>query len=156
MRRHDIKLQASGFRFAIVASRFNETITGGLLQGAVDCLKSHGAEDDAIDLFRVPGAFEIPMTVARLAGSGRFDAIVTIGALVRGETAHFDHISSQVTHAISNVAVELGVPVSFGVITCETMEQAVARSSGGANKGWEAALAAIEMVNLWKEIGAAG
>lgn len=155
MRRHDVKMNSSGFRFAIVASRFNEQITEGLLQGALDCFRSHGAGEDQIDLYRVPGAFEIPMTVAKLARSGRFDAIVTIGALVRGETAHFDHISSQVTHAISAVAIDLDVPVSFGVITCETMEQAVARSSGGANKGWEAALAAIEMVNVWKEIGRA-
>ena len=152
MRAHDVRLQAAGFRFAVVASRFNEQITDELLEGALQCLKSHEAEEDLIDVFRVPGAFEIPMTVARVAATGRFDAIITIGALVRGETAHFDHISSQVTHAISAVAVDLGVPVSFGVITCETMEQAFARSSTGANKGWEAALAAIEMVNLWKEI----
>lgn len=155
MRRHDVKMNSSGLRFAIVASRFNEQITEGLLQGALDCLRSHGAEEDQIDLYRVPGAFEIPMTAAKLGRSGRFDAIVTIGALVRGETAHFDHISSQVTHAISSVAIELGMPVSFGVITCETMEQAIARSTGAANKGWEAALAAIEMANVWKEIGTA-
>lgn len=148
-------MNSSGLRFAIVASRFNEQITEGLLQGALDCLRSHGAEEDQIDLYRVPGAFEIPMTAAKLGRSGRFDAIVTIGALVRGETAHFDHISSQVTHAISSVAIELGMPVSFGVITCETMEQAIARSTGAANKGWEAALAAIEMANVWKEIGTA-
>lgn len=156
MNQHDIKLDAAGFRFAIVASRFNEQITEGLLEGALDCLRSHGAEDDRVDLYRVPGAFEIPMTVAKLASVERFDAIVTIGALVRGDTPHFDHISSQVTHAISAVAVERRMPISFGVITCETMEQAIVRSSGGANKGWEAALAAIEMVNVWKEIDAAG
>lgn len=156
MKRHDIKLNAAGFRFAIVASRFNEQITEGLLEGAVACLRSHGADDDQIDLYRVPGAFEVPMTVAKLASSGRFDAIVTIGALVRGETPHFDHISSQVTHAISSVSIDRAIPISFGVITCETMEQAIARSTGGSNKGWEAALAAIEMVNLWKEIETVG
>lgn len=152
MQRHEVTPNAAGFRFAIVASRFNEQITEGLLEGAVECLRSHGASDDEIDLFRVPGAFEIPMTVARVGKSGRFDAIVTIGAVIRGETPHFDHISSQVTHGISAVAMELTIPVSFGVITCETMDQAVARSSGASNKGWEAALAAIELANLWKEI----
>lgn len=148
-------MNSSGFRFAIVASRFNEQITEGLLQGALDCLRSHGAGEDQLDLYRVPGAFEIPMTAAKLGRSGRFDAIVTIGALIRGETAHFDHISSQVTHAISAVAIDVGIPISFGVITCETIEQAVTRSTGARNKGWEAALAAIEMVNVWKEIGTA-
>ena len=136
-----------------MASRFNEQITSGLLEGAEECLKSHGADEDEIVVFRVPGAFEIPMTVARVGRTGRFDAIVTIGAVVRGETPHFDYISAEVTHSISAVAVDLGLPISFGVITCETMEQAIARSSGGSNKGWEAALAAIEMANLWKEIG---
>lgn len=156
MRRYDVRLDASGFRFAIVASRFNEQITEGLVEGALDCLRDHGADENAIHLVRVPGAFEVPMAAARVARTGRFDAIVTLGALIRGETPHFDHISSQVTHAISAVAVDTGLPISFGVITCETMDQAIARSSGSSNKGWEAALAAIEMTNLWKEIDAAG
>jgi 6,7-dimethyl-8-ribityllumazine synthase len=149
---HQGRLDASGLRIAIVASRFNEEITEALLEGAVSCLGRHGAEGTGVEVFRVPGAFEIPMTVARIARRGRFDAVVTIGALIRGETPHFDHIAAQVTHALSDVATMLDVPVSFGVITCDTREQAIARSSGGANKGWEAALAAIEMATLWREI----
>lgn len=155
MRRHEGRLDAGGFRFAIVASRFNEQITEKLLDGAIECLRSHGADQDRVDVYRVPGAFEVPMTAAHLARSGRFDAIVTVGALIRGETSHFDHLSSQVTHAISSIAIDLGIPISFGIITCETMEQAIARSTAGANKGWEAALAAIETVNVWRDIGTA-
>jgi 6,7-dimethyl-8-ribityllumazine synthase len=152
MKAHEGRLDASGLRIAIVASRFNEEITEALLEGAVSCLGRHGAEEGSVEVFRVPGAFEVPMTVARIARFGRFDAIVAIGALIRGETPHFDHISAQVTHALSDVGVMLDVPVSLGVITCDTREQAIARSSGGANKGWEAALAAIEMAKLWREI----
>jgi 6,7-dimethyl-8-ribityllumazine synthase len=152
MKVHQGRLDASGLRIAIVASRFNEEITEALLEGAVSCLGRHGAEEGSVEVFRVPGAFEVPMTAARIARLERFDAIVAIGALIRGETPHFDHISAQVTHALSEVGVTLDVPVSFGVITCDTSEQAIARSSGGANKGWEAALAAIEMATLWREI----
>jgi 6,7-dimethyl-8-ribityllumazine synthase len=152
MKVHQGKLDATGLRFAIVASRFNEEITEKLLEGAISCLGRHGAEGQSVEVFRVPGAFEIPMTVARIANTRRFDAIVTIGALIRGETPHFDQIAAQVTQGISEVGVMGEMPVSFGVITCNTTEQAVARSSGGANKGWEAALAAIEMATLWREI----
>ena len=146
-------LSATGLRVAIVASRFNDEIVSGMLDGALDCLTRHGASDDAIALYRVPGAFEIPTLVAALIAEGRYDAIVTLGCLLRGDTPHFDFISSQVTTELSHVAVQSRFPVAFGVITCNTYEQAVQRSSPGTgNKGWEAALAAIEMANLWKHL----
>jgi 6,7-dimethyl-8-ribityllumazine synthase len=144
-------LDATGLRVAVIASRFNDEIVDGLLSGALECLTRHGAEDGAIDLYRVPGAFEIPMFARRVAESGRYDTIVTLGCLLKGDTPHFDFISSQVTHDLSRVATTVDVPIAFGVITCNTHEQAVARSSPGAgNKGWEAALAAIEMCNLYR------
>lgn len=146
-------LNAEGLRFAIVASRFNDEIVSGLLDGALQCLTRHGASDDAIAIYRVPGAFEIPTVVAKLIGDRACDAIVTIGCLLRGETPHFDFISAQVTNDLSRIAAEAHFPVSFGVITCNTREQAIERSSpGNANKGWEAALAAIELANLWKTL----
>jgi 6,7-dimethyl-8-ribityllumazine synthase len=142
---------ADGFRFGVIASRFNEEIVEGLLAGAIDCLTRHGANE--ITVFRVPGAFEIPTLTRMLIGRGGFDAIVTVGCLLRGETPHFDFISAQVTSELSRISVDTCFPVAFGVITCNTLEQAVARSSkGSGNKGWEAALAAIEMASLWRQI----
>jgi 6,7-dimethyl-8-ribityllumazine synthase len=144
-------LNAEGLRVAVVASRFNDEIVSGMLSGALDCLVSHGVADDAIDVFRVPGAFEIPQLVNELALRGGYNALVALGCLLRGDTPHFDFISAQVTNELSRVSVSTRVPVAFGVITCNTLEQAVARSSPGAgNKGWEAALAAIEMGNLFR------
>lgn len=152
-RSFEADLNASGLRIAIVASRFNDEIVSGLLSGALDCLVRHGAADDDIHLYRVPGAFEIPTLAQRLVSLGRYDAIVTLGCLLRGDTPHFDFISAQVTNELSRVAVAAEFPLVFGVITCNTLEQAVARSSQGAgNKGWEAALAAIEMANLWRAL----
>ena len=146
-------LHAEGLRFAIVASRFNDDIVSGLLDGATDCLLRHGAKDSDIALYRVPGAFEIPTLVATLLADGGIDAVITLGCLLRGDTPHFEYISAQVTTELSRVAVDARFPVAFGVITCNTLEQAVARSSPGpGNKGWEAALAAIEMANLWRQI----
>lgn len=145
-------LSASGFRFAVVASRFNDDIVSRLLEGAVECLQRHGAADGDIAVYRVPGAFEIPAAAAALAARGGMDAIVTIGALIRGDTPHFDFISSQVTLHVSEVAMRHGLPVSFGVITCNTMEQARERCRKGNNKGWEAALAAIEMAALYRQL----
>ena len=142
-----------GLRIAIVASRFNDDIVDGLLTGALECLRTHGVGDDDVTVFRVPGAFEIPSLARMLIGRGGFDAIVTLGCLLRGETPHFDFISQQVTMELSRVAVDTCFPLTFGVITVNTQEQAVARSSkGSGNKGWEAALAAIEMANLWRQI----
>ena len=153
MRSFEGDLNASGLRFAIVASRFNDDIVEGLLDGAVECLSRHEAPDDAVVIYRVPGAFEIPTVVQQLVNGGSFDAIVALGCLLRGDTPHFDFISAQVTNELSRVAVDNSFPVAFGVITCNTHEQAVARSSkGSGNKGWEAALAAIEMANLWRQI----
>jgi 6,7-dimethyl-8-ribityllumazine synthase len=144
---------AEGLRFGVIASRFNDEIVEGLLRGALDCLSRHGAADDAVSVYRVPGAFEIPTLAAKLIDDGGIDAIVTLGCLLRGDTPHFDFISAQVTNDLSRVATEAKFPVAFGVITCNTFEQAVERSSPGAgNKGWEAALAAIEMANLWRAL----
>lgn len=138
---------ANGLRFGVIASRFNDEIVSGLLAGALECLQWHGASEDDITIYRVPGAFEIPAMARELAG--RFDALVTIGCLIRGETAHFEVLASQVTNELSRI----GGPLAFGVITCNDYEQAVARSSPGTgNKGWEAALAAIEMANLWRAL----
>jgi 6,7-dimethyl-8-ribityllumazine synthase len=144
-------LAAEGLTFAVIASRFNDDIVSGLVDGALSCLARHGAADDAISLYRVPGAFEIPTLAAKLAGS--CDAIITLGCLLRGDTPHFDFISAQVTSELSRVSSAARFPIAFGVITCNTREQAVERSSEGtANKGWEAALAAIEMANLWRAL----
>lgn len=143
------ELNAEGLRFAIVASRFNDEIVSGLLQGALDCLRRHGAHDDGIDVYRVPGAFEIPAA----ANVVEADAVITVGCLIRGETPHFDVLASQVTDELSRISVARKLPVAFGVLTCNTVEQAAARSSPGpGNKGWEAALAAIEMANLWRAV----
>ncbi len=144
-------LNAEGLRFGVLASRFNDEIVDGLLTGALDCLLRHGAAHDAIDVYRVPGAFELPSLANELARGGSYDALVAIGCLLRGDTPHFEFISAQVTDELSRVSVDTRLPIAYGVITCNTLEQAVQRSSPGAgNKGWEAALAAIEMANLFQ------
>ena len=147
-------LDAHGLRFGVIASRFNDEIVSGLLDGALTCLQRHGASDDDVSVYRVPGAFEIPTVTALLATTFPLpDALITLGCLLRGDTPHFDFISAQVTNDLSRVAVEARFPIAFGVITCNTLEQAVERSSPGtSNKGWEAALAAIEMANLWRAL----
>jgi 6,7-dimethyl-8-ribityllumazine synthase len=146
-------LSASGLKIAVIASRFNDEIVSGLLDGALSCLQRHGAADDDVSLYRVPGAFEIPALTAKLVADDTHDAVVTIGCLIRGDTPHFDFISAQVTNDLSRISVEERFPVAFGVITCNTYEQAVERSTPGtSNKGWEAALAAIEMANLWRAL----
>lgn len=146
-------LSAAGLRVAVIASRFNDEIVSGLIDGALSCLTRHGAADGDIAMFRVPGAFEIPALAAKLAHANSFDAIVTLGCLLRGDTPHFEFISAQVTNDLSRVASEARFPIAFGVITCNTYEQAKERSSQGTgNKGWEAALAAIEMANLWRAL----
>ncbi len=142
-------LDAQGLRFALVVSRFNEALTSRLESGAVDCLLRHGAEEGDISIVRVPGAWEIPMIAARIAGDGSVDAVISVGALVRGGTAHFDLIAAEVAKGVAQAAVTTGVPMTFGVITAENLEQAVERAgSKMGNKGWEAALAAIEMARL--------
>src|SRR5229473_7033265 len=146
------ELNAAGLRFGIIASRFNDEIVAGLLRGALDCLAQHGAADDAISVYRVPGAFEIPMLARALPAE--FDALIALGCILRGDTPHFEFLAHAVTDALLRDAE---TPIAFGVITCDTMQQAIDRSSpGSGNKGWEAALAAIEMANLWRVIRSKG
>ncbi len=147
------KLDASGLKTAVIASRFNDFITTKLIEGAVDCLVRHGCAQKDITVIRVPGSFEIPIAAARAAGSGKFDAVICLGALIRGQTPHFDYIASEVTKGIAQVSLDTGVPVAFGVITADTQEQAVDRAGAKAgNKGFEAAQSAIEMADLLRQI----
>ncbi len=147
------RLSAEGFRFAIVASRWNELIVGRLVSGAEDALRRLGARDDDITIIRVPGSFEIPLAARRFAATGRFDAIICVGCVIRGETPHFEYIASEVTKGIAAAAAETGLPVSYGIITADTVEQAVNRAGVKAgNKGFEAAMSAIEMCNLLREV----
>jgi len=147
------RLEAQGLRFALVVSRFNEALTTRLESGAVDCLLRHGAAGDDITVFRVPGAWEVPMAVARVVRDGGFDAVIALGALVRGGTAHFDLIAAEVAKGVAQASISSGVPATFGIITAETLEQAVERAGTKmGNKGWDAALAAIEMSRLYQGI----
>jgi len=146
-------LQAKDFKFGIVVSRFNEVICERLLSGALDALERHGALEKNIQIFKVPGSFEIPLLANRLAKDKDFDAIICLGSLLRGDTPHFDYLSAEVTKGIANTALESGVPLSFGIITADTLEQALERAGAKAgNKGWDAALSAIEMANLYKNL----
>jgi 6,7-dimethyl-8-ribityllumazine synthase len=151
-------LDAQGLRFALVVSRFNEALTSRLESGAIDCLFRHGASEESITIVRVPGSWEIPMTAARLAASGDYDAVISVGALVRGGTAHFDLIAAEVAKGLAQASMSTGVPLTFGVITADTLEQAVERAGTKmGNKGWEAALSAIEMARLGERLeGASG
>lgn len=147
------KLVAKGMRFALVASRFNDFICSRLIDGAVDALTRSGASEGDIQIIRVPGAFELPMAAKKLAKSGRFDAVVCLGAVIRGATPHFEYISAEVSKGIASVGLETDVPVSFGVLTTDTLEQAIERAgSKSGNKGWDAAMAAIEMVDLFRKL----
>ena len=146
---------AAGLRFAIIRSRFNEDVTKRLLEGALDALRVGGARDESIDVVVVPGAFEIPLIASRLARSRRYDALICLGAVIRGETPHFDYISAEVSRGIARVSYDYRLPVIFGVLTANTEEQADARSEkGGPNRGYEAAVSAIEMANLMKRLDA--
>lgn len=146
-------LDASGLTFALVVSRFNEALTSRLESGAVDCLLRHGAGEESITVFRVPGSFEIPLMAAKLAARDDFDAVICLGVLVRGATPHFDYIAAEVAKGIAQVALTSGRPVSFGVVTADTLEQAVERAgTKQGNKGWDAALAAIEMARLYRAL----
>jgi 6,7-dimethyl-8-ribityllumazine synthase len=147
------KLVAKGMKFGIAASRFNDFICGRLIEGAVDALTRAGADEKDIHIYKVPGAFELPLVAKKLAKSGRFDAVICLGAVIRGATPHFEYISAEVSKGIANVGLETEVPVAFGVLTTDTIEQAIERAgTKGGNKGFDAALAAIEMVNLVKQI----
>lgn len=146
-------LNASGKRFAIVAGRFNELITRKLIDGATDCLMRHDAREEDLVTVWVPGAFEIPMAAQRLARSKKFDAIVCLGAVIRGGTAHFDYVAAEASKGIAKVSLDENMPVIFGVLTTDTIEQAVERAGTKAgNRGWDAALSAIEMVDLLSKI----
>lgn len=138
-------------RFALIAARFNGTIVDDLVAGAVDGLRRHGVADADIDLIRVPGSFEVPLIAQRLAKSQRYAAVVCLGAVIRGETGHYDHVAGQTAAGVARAALESGVPVIFGILTTDTLEQAINRAGAkSGNKGFEAALAAIEMVNLMR------
>ena len=148
------KLNAKGFRFAIVTSRFNSFITDRLLEGALDALKRHGAEDKLIDVYKVPGSFEIPLAAKLLAKKKEVDGVICLGTVIRGATPHFEYIAAEVAKGIAQVSLESEKPVVFGVITSENIEQAVERAgTKSGNKGYDAAITAIEMVNLIKDNG---
>jgi 6,7-dimethyl-8-ribityllumazine synthase len=145
----EAKLLAEGKKFGIVVSRFNDFITEKLLSGALDALVRCGAADDAIEVVRVPGAFEIPLLAKKMAASGRYDAVICLGAVIRGSTPHFEYVSAEVSKGVAMAAMETETPVIFGVITTDTIEQAIERAGTKAgNKGWSAAMSAVEMANL--------
>ncbi|MBP9020063.1 MAG: 6,7-dimethyl-8-ribityllumazine synthase [Syntrophobacterales bacterium] len=147
------KIVAKGMKFGIVASRFNDFICSRLIEGAVDALVRAGAEEKDIEVAKVPGAFEIPVTAKKLAKSGKYDAVICLGAVIRGATPHFEYISAEVAKGIALVGLEAEVPVVFGVVTTDTIEQAIERAgSKSGNKGWDAALTAVEMIDLFKRI----
>jgi 6,7-dimethyl-8-ribityllumazine synthase len=147
------KVSAQGFRFGLIVSRFNDFITSKLVEGAMDALKRHGAQDDMISLVKVPGAFEIPLTAKKMAQSGQYDAVICLGAVIRGSTPHFEYVAAEVSKGIASVALETKVPVTFGVLTTDSLEQAIERAGAkSGNKGWDAAMAAMEMANLFKEL----
>ena len=147
------RLDAKGMRFALVVARTNDFVATRLLAGAEDCLERHGAGADARTVVRVPGSWEIPQAAARLAASGKFDAVVALGALIRGETPHFDVLAGEVAKGLAQTALQHGLPVSFGVVTADSLEQAIERAGAkSGNKGWDAALAAVEMVSLYRQM----
>ncbi|MEW6162065.1 MAG: 6,7-dimethyl-8-ribityllumazine synthase [Nitrospirota bacterium] len=147
------ELQAKGLRFGIVVSRFNDFITSRLLDGALDALLRHGAKEEDIDIIRVPGSFEIPMLARKLALKGTYNAILCLGTIIRGSTPHFEYIAAEVSKGIASASIETGVPVAFGIITSDTIEQAVERAgTKSGNKGWDAAMVAIEMAQLLKKL----
>ncbi len=146
-------LSGAGLKIAIVASRFNDFITGRLLDGALDALTRHGVDADAVDVARVPGAFEIAPVAKRLCDKNKYDAVVCLGAVIRGATPHFDYVAGEASKGVASVAMEASIPVIFGVLTTDTLEQAVERAgSKSGNKGWDAAVAAIETANLYKKL----
>ncbi|MCZ7556305.1 MAG: 6,7-dimethyl-8-ribityllumazine synthase [Bacteroidia bacterium] len=150
-------LKAGSHRFAIIASRFNDVITRRLVEGAIDCLQRHGAEARQYEVFLCPGSFELPLVAKRVVAAGRFDAVICIGAVIRGETPHFDYIAAEVTKGIANLSMDSGVPIAFGVLTTESTGQALERAGlKHGNKGWDAALTAMEMLNLFGIIDEGG
>jgi len=149
---NETALSAKGFRFAIVASRWNDSLVSRLVDGALDALKDLSADDEAIKIYRVPGSFEIPLCALKAAESGKFDAVICLGVIIRGDTPHFDYVATETSRGINEVGLKTGVPAMFGVITADSVEQANARAGTKQdNKGYEAAMAAVELVNLYRE-----
>lgn len=149
------QLDARGLKIALVLSRFNSFITERLLEGAQDALARHGAVADNLAIVRVPGAFELPLAARKLAESGRYDAVIALGTVIRGSTPHFDYVAAEVSKGLAQVSLQSGLPVAFGVLTCDTIDQAIERAGTKAgNKGFDAAMTAIEMVNLFKAMDA--
>lgn len=150
---HQGEITAEGFRFAIVASRWTESLVAKLIDGAVEALEEHGAAEGSIEIFRVPGAYELPLAAKKVAESKKWDAVICLGVVIRGGTPHFDYVAGAAATGSTQVSLETGIPVLFGVITADNVQQAVDRSGKrNDNKGFEAAMAAIEVVNLYKEI----
>lgn len=146
-------LAAKGLKFGIVAARFNDFITSKLVDGALDALTRHGAADGDIDIVKVPGSFEIPLAARSLAQSKKYQAVICLGAVIRGATPHFEYVSGEVSKGVASVSLETGLPVIFGVLTTDSIEQAIERAgTKSGNKGWDAALSAIEMANLMRQI----
>jgi len=149
---HEGRLKAEAFRFAIVASRWNELISARLVEGALNGLERLGAQEGLVAVYRVPGAFEIPSLALRLAKSGKFDAIICLGTIIRGQTPHFEYIANEVARGVAHAGLETGLPVVFGIVTADTVDQAIDRAGVKlGNKGFEAAMTAVELVNLYKE-----
>ncbi len=150
---HQGRLNAEGFRFAIVASRWNDFLTSRLVEGALDALERLGADEKSVELFKVPGSFEIPLLARKVAATGKWDAVVCVGTIIRGQTPHFEYIASEVTKGIAQAGMETDVPVVYGIVTADTLEQAIDRAGVKAgNKGFEAAMSAVELVNLYRVI----
>ncbi len=150
---HQGRLNAEGFRFAVIASRWNDFLTARLVEGALDALERLGAAEEAVEVFKVPGSFEIPLLAVKLAASGKWDAVVCVGTIIRGQTPHFEYIAGEVTKGIAHAGMETGVPVVYGIVTADTLEQAIDRAGVKAgNKGFEAAMSAVELVNLYKAV----
>ncbi len=147
-------LDAKGLKAALIVSRFNEFISKKLLEGALDCLIRHGASDSNLDIIWAPGSFEIPLVAKKAAQSGKYDAVVCLGAVIRGGTPHFEYVAAEASKGIASVSLETGIPVIFGILTTDSIEQAIERAgSKSGNKGWQAALSAIESVDLLKKVG---
>jgi len=145
-------LNAAGFRFAIIASRWNEFLTARLIDGALDALERLGADEKAVELYRVPGSFEIPLLARKVAGAGKFDAVICLGTIIRGDTPHFEYVAGEATKGIAQAGMETGLPVVYGIVTADTLEQAIDRAGVKAgNKGFDAAMSAVELVNLYKD-----
>lgn len=153
MKIYEGKLIAEDLKFGIVVGRFNEFISGKLLEGALDCLKRHGAEEENIEISWVPGAFEIPLIAKKMASSGKYNAIICLGAVIRGATPHFDYVSNEVSKGVANVSLSENIPVIFSVLTTDNIEQAIERAgTKSGNKGYDGAMAAMEMANLIKQL----